>query len=156
MKSISGVIRSRRVLATFAILTAVFCGTTALPSEPIKKSGYALGPNRCGIGTLSFPKIQIDMKKGFCAGLVASEEDDLRFPRSIVQIPGREQFVISDMGGWQRTDGRLLLLLTGQSIVQRRHWRLSVVRHLLCPPARRCLLENFRMTILLCLSKLMK
>jgi glucose/arabinose dehydrogenase len=110
MKSISGVIRSRRVLATFAILTAVFCGTTALPSEPIKKSGYALGPNRCGIGTLSFPKIQIDMKKGFCAGLVASEEDDLRFPRSIVQIPGREQFVISDMGGWQRTDGRLLLL----------------------------------------------
>ena len=56
------------------------------------------------------PKIQIDMKKGFCAGLVASKENVLRFPRSIVQILGREQFVVSDMGGWQRTDGRLLLL----------------------------------------------
>ncbi len=73
-------------------------------------AGYAIGSDRCGSGAIAFPKIQIDMKKGFYAGLVASEEDDLRFPRSIVQIPGHEQFVISDMGGWNRTDGRLLLL----------------------------------------------
>ena len=28
------------------------------------------------------------MKAGFCAGLVASEEDRLKFPRSIMQVPG--------------------------------------------------------------------
>jgi glucose/arabinose dehydrogenase len=98
-----------RLLPAFAILV-VLCVAPGASSELNKKSGYALGPDRCGSGTLSFPKIQIDMKKGFCAGLIASEEDDLRFPRSIVQIPGHEQFLISDMGGWQRTDGRLLVL----------------------------------------------
>jgi hypothetical protein len=97
-----------------AVFTGAFCAL-ALSSEPSKRSGYAIGTDRCGSGTLSFPRIQIDMKKGFCAGLVASEEDDLRFPRSIVQIPGREQFVISDMGGWNRTDGRLLMLDPGAS-----------------------------------------
>ncbi|WP_409363287.1 PQQ-dependent sugar dehydrogenase [Bradyrhizobium sp. AUGA SZCCT0042] len=92
---------------TIAVFTGAFC-SLALSSEI--RSGYAIGAERCGSGVLSFPRIQIDMKKGFCAGLVASEGDNLIFPRSIVQIPGREQFVISDMGGWNRTDGRLLLL----------------------------------------------
>ena len=43
-------------------------------------------------------------------GLVASEEDGLIFPRSIVQIPGHRQFVIADMGSWNPGQGRLLLL----------------------------------------------
>jgi glucose/arabinose dehydrogenase len=93
-----------------AIFAVALCGSLASSSEPTKRSGYAVGAEQCGSGPLSFPKIQIDMKKGFCAGLVASEEDDLRFPRSIVQIPGHEQFVISDMGGWGHKDGRLLVL----------------------------------------------
>jgi len=50
------------------------------------------------------------MKAGFCAGLVAGEDDGLKFPRSIVQIPGHDKFVVSDMGGWGRADGRLLVL----------------------------------------------
>jgi glucose/arabinose dehydrogenase len=50
------------------------------------------------------------MKTGFCAGLVASREDGLKFPRSIVQIPGRQLFVVADMGGWGHDDGRLLIL----------------------------------------------
>lgn len=100
-----------RLRATAAIgLMAVFFSSFASSTELPRKSGYAVGAEQCGSGALSFPRIKIDMKKGFCAGLVASEGDDLRFPRSIVQIPGREQFVISDMGGWQRTDGRLLIL----------------------------------------------
>ncbi|WP_244626630.1 PQQ-dependent sugar dehydrogenase [Bradyrhizobium ivorense] len=82
----------------------------AASSEPDKKSGYAIGSHRCGTGSLSFPALQIDMKQGFCAGLVASEDHDLRFPRSIVQIPGHELFVVADMGGWGHGDGRLLLL----------------------------------------------
>jgi hypothetical protein len=102
-------IRCKRPVAV-ALLAAVYCIVASSSWALDKKSGYAIGPDRCGSGALSFPKIQIDMKKGFCAGLVASEEDGLRFPRYIVQILGREQFVVSDMGGWQRTDGRLLLL----------------------------------------------
>ncbi|MFB9261704.1 PQQ-dependent sugar dehydrogenase [Bradyrhizobium erythrophlei] len=76
----------------------------------MRRSGYAVGSEQCGSGTFAFPRIQIDMKSGFCAGLVASADDGLQFPRSIVQVPGREQFVIADMGGWQHTDGRLLVL----------------------------------------------
>ncbi|VIO79226.1 PQQ-dependent sugar dehydrogenase [Bradyrhizobium ivorense] len=80
--------------------------STAGLAEPVRKSGYAVGADRCG----AFPRIQIDMKKGLCAGLVASDEDGLEFPRSIVQIPGHELFVVADMGGWNRTNGRLLVL----------------------------------------------
>jgi glucose/arabinose dehydrogenase len=97
-----------RMGATIVALTV--CASLASSSEAIKKSGYAVGAEQCGSGKLVFPRVQIDMKEGFCAGLVASDEDDMRFPRSIVQIPGHEQFVISDMGGWNRKDGRLLLL----------------------------------------------
>ncbi|WOH80470.1 PQQ-dependent sugar dehydrogenase [Bradyrhizobium sp. BEA-2-5] len=84
---------------------SLFCGVV-LGAEPIRKSGYAIGADRCG----PFPRIQIDMQRGFCAGLVASEDDGLQFPRSIIQIPGHDLFVVVDMGGWNRTDGRLLLL----------------------------------------------
>jgi glucose/arabinose dehydrogenase len=34
----------------------------------------------------------------------------LQFPRSIVQVPGHNLFVVVDMGGWIRSKGRLLLL----------------------------------------------
>jgi glucose/arabinose dehydrogenase len=96
----------------FLAAAATFVGPAAqtLAAEPVKKSGYALTDARCGSGALSFPKLQIGMKDGFCAGLVASEEDGLKFPRAIVQIPDQELFVISDMGGWGVVNGRLLVL----------------------------------------------
>ena len=50
------------------------------------------------------------MEAGFCAGLVVSEEDGLRFPRALVQLPDRDLLVVADMGGWGHADGRLLLL----------------------------------------------
>ena len=107
--------RERRRLRTcagiFACGLAVLFGlSAAASSEPLRRSGYAIGAESCGSGDLAFPRIQVDMKAGFCAGLVASEEDRLKFPRSIVQLPGRDLFVVADMGGWGRTDGRLLLL----------------------------------------------
>ena len=49
------------------------------------------------------------MRIGYCAGLVASREDGLQFPRSIIQVPGHDQFVIADMGAWLPFKGRLLL-----------------------------------------------
>jgi glucose/arabinose dehydrogenase len=74
------------------------------------RSGYAVGAERCGEAPLAFPKIRIDMRPGYCAGLVASSEDGLVMPRSIVQIPGTRLFVVSDMGGWVAKQGRLLRL----------------------------------------------
>lgn len=95
-----GVVAFAAVLLGFAPLAA---------SDPVRKSGYAVGTETCGSGDLAFPKVQIDMKAGFCAGLVASEEDHLKFPRSIIQVHGHDLFVVADMGGWGHTDGRLLL-----------------------------------------------
>lgn len=101
----------RRNLRSFAaVIVGALLAIAPASSEPIKKSGYAIGADICGSGELAFPRVQIDMKAGFCAGLVASEEDRLKFPRSIVQVPGRDLFVVADMGGWGHTDGRLLLL----------------------------------------------
>lgn len=101
----------RRPRAFAAVVAGALLGLAAgASSEPVRKSGYAIGAETCGSGDFAFPRIQIDMKAGFCAGLVASEEDHLKFPRSIIQVPGRDLFVVADMGGWGHTDGRLLLL----------------------------------------------
>lgn len=103
---------SRAFAALFVVTTtALICTASPAPSaETVKRSGYALDDARCGSGTLSFPNLRIGMKQGFCAGLVASNDDGLRFPRSIVEIPDHEQFVVADMGGWDSVNGRLLLL----------------------------------------------
>jgi glucose/arabinose dehydrogenase len=101
----------RRLHRSAAAFAAILLGlAAAASSEPVRKSGYAIGADTCGSGDLAFPRIQIDMKAGYCAGLVASEEDHLKFPRAIVQLPGHDVFVVADMGGWGHTDGRLLLL----------------------------------------------
>jgi glucose/arabinose dehydrogenase len=79
-------------------------------AETRHKSGYALTAQQCGQAPNAYPQLRIGMRDGYCAGLVASEEDGLIFPRSIVQIPGHRQFVIADMGSWNPGQGRLLLL----------------------------------------------
>ncbi|RTM09498.1 MAG: sugar dehydrogenase, partial [Bradyrhizobiaceae bacterium] len=101
---------SGRLRAFAGALVVVLGLISAASSDPLRRSFYAVGADTCGSGDLAFPRIQLDMKAGFCAGLVASEEDRLKFPRSIVQLPGRDLFVVADMGGWGRADGRLLLL----------------------------------------------
>lgn len=101
----------RRMLRPLVVaVVGVLLGCTEGKAEPVRKSGYVIGADSCGSGDLAFPKLQIDMKAGLCAGLVASDEDHLKFPRSIIQLPGRDLFVVADMGGWGHTDGRLLLL----------------------------------------------
>jgi hypothetical protein len=65
----------RSLCAGVATIAAVLLGHVSLAaSEPVRKSGYAVGMETCGSGDLAFPRVQIDMKAGFCAGLVASEE----------------------------------------------------------------------------------
>ncbi len=90
------------LLALFAALTPAVAQTS--------RNGYRIDDARCGEGKLTFPKLAIGMKSGFCAGLVAGKEDGLLFPRTLVQVPGTRFFVIADMGGWGTKQGRLLLL----------------------------------------------
>src|SRR4051812_17356236 len=100
---------SRSLRACAVALVVLLTLTSVGSSEPVRKSGYAIGTETCGSADLAFPRIQIDMKAGFCAGLVASEEDRLKFPRSIIQVPGRDLFVVADMAGLGQTQGPHLL-----------------------------------------------
>ena len=70
---------------------------------------YATNDERCGTAPYDYPRLRIGMRTGYCAGLAASRDDGLQFPRSIVQVPGRDLFVVADMGGWAPSKGRLLL-----------------------------------------------
>src|SRR5258708_24503365 len=82
----------------------------ASAAETLQKSGYALTDLKCGEAPRAYPKLRIGMRDGYCAGLVASKDDGLIFPRSIVEIPGHRQFVIADMGSsWSPGQCRLLL-----------------------------------------------
>lgn len=90
-----------RPLAVAAAVAATMLVTAApRAQEGLRKSGYVLGPETCGSGARGFPKLHIGLAEGFCAGLVASADDGLKFPRTIVQIPDSELFVVADMGGW--------------------------------------------------------
>ncbi|AMN42052.1 glucose/sorbosone dehydrogenase [Rhodoplanes sp. Z2-YC6860] len=74
-----------------------------------KPGRYATGAERCGAAPYDYPKLRIGTRAGYCAGLAASRDDGLQFPRSIVQIPGHDLFVVADMGAWGAFKGRLLL-----------------------------------------------
>ncbi|CAL76425.1 conserved hypothetical protein [Bradyrhizobium sp. ORS 278] len=94
-----------------AVVTSLLIGASDGRADDLTlKSGYALTAASCGEAPFAFPRLRIDMKAGLCAGLAASRDDGLRFPRGIVQIPGKPLFVIADMGGWGHDDGRLLIL----------------------------------------------
>jgi hypothetical protein len=98
-----------RGAACAVILAMSADGQTPAAAESARtalKSGYVVGTERCG----GFPKLRIGMRAGYCAGLVASEHDGLAFPRTIVQVPDTQLFVVTDLGGWGPGRGRLLLL----------------------------------------------
>lgn len=106
---------SRRTTHGLLIAIAIVCllspSAQAAERPATMKSGYALGADRCGAAPLAFPKLPIGMRPGYCAGLVASKDEGLVFPRSIVQVPDTRLFVVTDMGkGWSAGQGRLLLL----------------------------------------------
>src|SRR5262245_1837489 len=80
---------------------------------------YATGEERCGAAPYDYPRLRIGMRAGYCAGLAASRDDGLQFPRSIVQVPGRDIFVIADMVAWAPFKGRLLLFDPAQPLGHR-------------------------------------
>src|SRR5579871_5180561 len=98
-----------------AVLMTMLVGaagpTRVFAAEITHVEGYAVDRDvLCGTAPDAYPKLRIGMREGYCAGLVASKDDGLIFPRSIVQIPGHSEFVVTDMGSWTPARGRLLLL----------------------------------------------
>lgn len=99
---------SLHAVVSAAMLCALSCSVAE--AETVRRGGYAVGSEMCGEGPVAFPRLRIGLRDGYCAGLVASAEDGLRFPRSIIELPGKNLFVVADMGGWSASNGRLLLL----------------------------------------------
>lgn len=97
----------RLALAVVALAVATSPGAVADPAQP---GGYATGSELCGTAPNAFPAVRLGMRAGMCAGLVATQADGLAFPRSILQIPGSDKFVVADMVGFDSPDGKLLLL----------------------------------------------
>lgn len=71
---------------------------------------YPLGSTLCG----AYPQAQVGTAKGVCVGVVTQRDQGARWvkPRRIVQVPGTQQFLVTDMGGWQRGKGVVWLVDT--------------------------------------------
>src|SRR5260370_11988914 len=96
-------------LGMAAAALAISIAPEQAASQAALPGSYAVSGERCGALPYDYPRLRIGMRKGYCAGLAASREDGLQFPRSIVQIPGRDLFVIADIGAWSPNKGRFLL-----------------------------------------------
>jgi len=93
------------------MMFAAIGSASAHAAEIAHIDGYAVDRDvLCGVAPDAYPKLRIGMREGYCAGLVAGKDDGLIFPRTIVQVPGRKEFVVADMGSWTPAHGRLLLL----------------------------------------------
>ncbi|XGC80039.1 L-sorbosone dehydrogenase [Bdellovibrio bacteriovorus] len=90
--------------------------TTAGSNLVLDKSGYLYDPLDTSCD--GYPRVQVETLPGTCLGLVLPRDraldraTDKGFikPRTIVQIPGSQNFLVVDMGGWAPKNGRLFLL----------------------------------------------
>jgi len=56
------------------------------------------------------PKLPIGSMTGTCLGLLAGSDTGFIKPRKVVQVPGKTQLLVTDMGGWSDNRGVLWLL----------------------------------------------
>lgn len=80
----------------------------------LDSSGYAYDPaDRSCDG---FPRLHVETMPGTCLGLVLSQkkavssEKPWKMPRTILSVPGTQDFLVSDMGGWAQNKGAIYLL----------------------------------------------
>lgn len=85
---------------------------TSLQSSPrvpaasgatVDASGYLFDPRDESCD--GFPALKVQTMPGTCLGLVSSQQ--MRMPRLIVAVPGSEDFLVTDMGGWTPKIGKL-------------------------------------------------
>lgn len=93
----------------------------AYGDEVLLESGYKIKRNDTSCD--GFPRVQVNTAEGLCLGMVLSREafaDQVQrgkfIPRNIKQIPGTEDFLLTDMGGWWPKDsGRVWRLQKTES-----------------------------------------
>ncbi len=116
-----------RTFLFLSLLCLTQCQTTSIRREQasdhtvVDSSGYRYDPNDKSCD--GFPKLDVQTMPGTCLGMVmprdrakdpATDREFLK-PRTIVQIPGSEDFMVLDMGGWNPNNGRLFLMTRGSS-----------------------------------------
>ena len=77
-------------------------------ARTIVRDGYKIDPDDRSCGGL--PRVQIETMSGFCVGLAASASDGLKFPRTVVPLPGSRDVLVVDMGGWAPGAGNVFRL----------------------------------------------
>ncbi len=96
----------------------------------LDKSGYLYNPQDRSCD--GYPRVMVETLPGTCLGLVLPRDratdpnTDKSFikPRTILQIPQTDQFLVVDMGGWGPKNGRLFLL----SKDSRGHYGLDLLK----------------------------
>lgn len=105
------------VAVLFPITRCTTVGLRAPAGKTVlDKSGYVYDPldQSCD----GFPRVMVETAPGTCLGMVLPRDrainpvtgKSLVMPRTIVQIPGTKDFIITDMGGWRKNNGGLYIL----------------------------------------------
>lgn len=87
----------------------------------LDKSGYLYDPKDRSCD--GFPRLQVETMPGTCLGLVlprdramdADSKKPFIMPRTILQLPGTAEFLVTDMGGWKDNNGSLYWLRKNSS-----------------------------------------
>ena len=71
-------------------------------------ASYPISESTCD----GYPQAKIGTQQGTCIGIIAQANDQIKWrkPRRIVQVSDTQQFIITDMGGWNRGRGKVWLL----------------------------------------------
>src|SRR6187549_1231775 len=91
------------------LLAAAIMAAPVWAQAPPRRTAYATTSETCD----GWPRAQIGMAKGYCAGIVVAPPEDfnariLRLPRVLLPLPGGKDFLVTDVGRWQAPGGKLL------------------------------------------------
>ncbi len=96
----------RRVAAAMALVLAA----ALAPAGAVTRVLYAAPQGTCD----GYPRLQIGMAKGYCAGLVvgptaADRTRPMRLPRSLLQLD-EHRWLVTDLGRWDGANGAVWML----------------------------------------------
>jgi glucose/arabinose dehydrogenase len=101
--------RSNRLTCTAGLVLAatIFMGPARAAPQP-----YVPGASTCD----GYPRVEIGMSAGFCAGVVLAPKDGafgkrlIKTPRMLLQLEDSGSWLVTDLGGWTAGRGRVWLM----------------------------------------------
>jgi len=94
------------------IWNAVLLAACALlPAGAMARTAYVPAGATCD----GWPRAPIGMAAGYCAGIVVTPPEDfgariLRMPRVLLPLPGGKDFLVTDVGRWDNSGGKVFRL----------------------------------------------